>query len=114
MKGIQPESFYWNSYRFGQGCNKKFYNAVCFAIELLSTYSFFTEGKTHIKLMLDTLFSAWCHSNAIYREKCSVCNDILSICNKLTKSYSVLQQCYYVKLCIVQVASVKCYDSANN
>jgi hypothetical protein len=46
--------------------------------------------------------------------KCSVCHDILSICNKLTESYSVLQQCKYVKLYIVQASSVKCHDSVNN
>jgi hypothetical protein len=34
--------------------NKKLCNPVCSVIELLSTYSFFTESKTHI--MLDTFF----------------------------------------------------------
>jgi hypothetical protein len=57
MKGIQPESFYWNSYRFGQSRNKKFYNAVRSVIELLSTCLFFTKGNKYIKLILVTLFS---------------------------------------------------------
>jgi hypothetical protein len=57
MKGTQPESFYWNSSRFGQGCNKKVYNSIRSVIELLSTCLFFTKGKTYIKLILDALFS---------------------------------------------------------
>jgi hypothetical protein len=81
---------------------------------LLLARLFVTEGKTYSKLMLGTLFSVWRYSNAICCEKCSVCNDILAICNKFTESYSVLQQCYYVKLYIVQAASVKCHYSVNN
>jgi hypothetical protein len=54
MKETHRGPLCYNSRCFGQGYNKKFYNAVCSVIELLSTYSFFTEGKTHI--MLDTLF----------------------------------------------------------
>jgi hypothetical protein len=54
MKETHQGPLYYNSRRFCQGYNKKFYNPVCSVIELLSTYSFFTEGKTHI--ILDTLF----------------------------------------------------------
>jgi hypothetical protein len=57
MKGIQLGSFYWHSRRFGEGCNRKFYNAVRSVIELPSTCLLFTEGKTYIKLMLCNLFS---------------------------------------------------------
>jgi hypothetical protein len=76
VKGIQPESFYWNSYRFDQGCNKKFYDPVRSFIELLSTCWLFTEGKTYTKFMLDTLFPERRYSNAIFREKCSAYNGV--------------------------------------
>jgi hypothetical protein len=54
MKETHQGPLYYNSRCFGQGYSKKFCNPVCSVIELLPTYSFFTEGKTHI--MLDTLF----------------------------------------------------------
>jgi hypothetical protein len=54
---------------------------------MLSTCPLFTEDKTHIKLMLDTLFSAWSHSKAICRDKCSVCNDIQ------VKDQTIMRRC---------------------
>jgi hypothetical protein len=45
VKGIQQEFFYWNSCRFCQGCNRKFYNPARIVTEMLSTCPLFTEGN---------------------------------------------------------------------
>jgi hypothetical protein len=96
MKGIQPESLYWSSRCFGQGSNRKYYNPARIETEMLSTCSLFTKGKKYIKLMLNTLFSAWRHSNAICCEKCSVCNDVLeNLLHAVTFSSFRIYQYYY-------------------
>jgi hypothetical protein len=58
MKETHQGPLCYNSRRFGQGYNKKFRNPARIVTEMLSTCPLFTEDKTHIKLMLDTLFSA--------------------------------------------------------
>jgi hypothetical protein len=85
VKGIQQEFFYWNSCRFGQGHNTKFYNPARIVTEMLSTYPLFTTGKAYTKFMLGTLFSEWCHSNNICREKWNSCIDFQI--NKLKNWY---------------------------
>jgi hypothetical protein len=57
IKGNQPESFYWNSCRFGEGRDRKFYNPARIVMEMLSTCPHFIKGKKFIRLMLDSLFS---------------------------------------------------------
>jgi hypothetical protein len=71
IKRIQPGSFYWNSCRFGQGCNRKFNTPARSVTALLQICWHFKKGKKYIKL--DPLFFEQYHSNLI----CSAYSDIL-------------------------------------
>jgi hypothetical protein len=57
MKGIQPESFHWNSCHFGEGRNRKFYNPARIVTEMLSTRLCFIKRYEYTKLVLGNLFS---------------------------------------------------------